>query len=173
MESWWRTLLLEQQRAGFQDVAGASASVVLPISDRLLTQLVSERVPAQWVSDIEVHATDGDQFVVRGRFSRISFLPSVRVRVLIHQQPQLPASPMFVLRLVPEGIAAIGTPFLSLVARLPSGISLAGDLVTIDLPALLRGSAAASALDYLTRLRVRTDTGRTVIELEGRLPSRP
>jgi hypothetical protein len=173
MAPWWRTLLLEQQRAGFKDVAGASASVVLPISDQLLTQLASERVPSKWITDLEVHAVPGDQFVVRARLPQLSFLPSVRVRVFVHRQPQFPASPVLVLQLVPEGIAALGAPFLPLVARLPPGISLEGELMTIDLPVLLGASAAARGLDFLTSLRVRTETGRTLIEIDARLPSGP
>jgi len=170
MAPWWRTLLLEQQRAGFRDVAGASASVVLPISDQLLTQLASERVPSKWVSDLEIHAVAGDQFVVRGRLPQLLFLPPVRVRVLIDRQPQFPESPVLVLRLIPEGFAALGTAFLPLLARLPPGISLEGQLMTIDVPVLLRASDASRALDFLTSLRVRTEDGRTLIEIDARLP---
>src|SRR4051812_10320935 len=103
MEPWWRTLLREQQRAGFADIAGASASVVLPISDRLLTQLAAERMPPNWVSEITVHAEPGEQFSVRVRLAKLSFLPSIRVRLRIHRQPAFPAAPVLVLRLVTEG----------------------------------------------------------------------
>jgi hypothetical protein len=42
--------------------------------------------------------------------------------------------------------------------------------MTIDLPVLLRASDASRALDFLTSLRVRTEEGRTLIEIDARLP---
>jgi hypothetical protein len=40
--------------------------------------------------------------------------------------------------------------------------------MTVDLRALL--TASSRALDFLTALRVRTEAGRTLLEIDARLP---
>ena len=47
MTDEWLRLFLEQQAGGFPDFRGARASLTLPVSDRLLSRLVMQRLPAE------------------------------------------------------------------------------------------------------------------------------
>lgn len=170
MEAWWATLLREQRSAGFPDVAGAHASVTLPVSDRLITRLVSERLPAAPISRFDLAAEAGSQVVVRARLARLSFVPPIRVRLFIERQPDLPESPVVVLRIASEGIAALASIALGVVKVLPPGVLLEGNLIHVNVATLLASYGAAEAFSYLTRLRVTTEHGLVVVEAQARLP---
>jgi hypothetical protein len=171
MPSWLLTLLREQQAAGFPDIAGANGFVILPVSDRLLSRVIAARLPPSVpVSDLEIRADEGNQLVVRARLTRAAFLPPVKVRLVIEKQPQLPASPILVLRLVSEGLAALAGTVLKFVEVLPRGIRLDGDKLSIDLAVLAEQYGAADALAYLTDLEIATSAGRVVLTARAAVP---
>jgi hypothetical protein len=168
IEPWWLPLLREQQSTNFADLAGASASFTIPVSDRLLNRVVADRLPrASPVSELQLRADDGNQLTASVKLGRLSFLPAVRVRFVIEQQPDLPASPVLVLRMVLEGMAALASPALPFLKSLPPGVRLEQDRLHVNLATLLAQYGAADALGFLTALEVTTTAGRVIVS--GRL----
>ena len=110
-EPWWLTLLREQQSAHFADLAGAHASFTVPVSDRLLNRMIADRLRrSSPIRELELRAEDGNRVTVSVRLARLAFLPPVHVRFAIERQPDLPASPVLVWRMVLEGVAALAGP---------------------------------------------------------------
>jgi hypothetical protein len=83
MTPWWLDLLKDQERSGFADVRGARASIRIPVSDRILTRIISERLPPKsTIREIELEAGDGNECKVRVRL-RPAFLPTIDARLVI------------------------------------------------------------------------------------------
>ena len=168
IEPWWLTLLREQQTTNFTDLGGAHASFTIPVSDRLVSRVIAERLPpSSPVSELQLHAENGNQMVVSVKLGRLAFLPPVRIRLTIERQPDLPASPILVLRMVLEGVAALAGPALRFLERLPPGVRLEHDRLHVDLATLLQHYGAASALSFVTALELTTAAGRVIVS--GRL----
>jgi hypothetical protein len=165
-EPWWLALLREQQATHFADLAGAHASFTVPVSDRLLNRIIADRLrPSSPIRELELRAEDGNQVTVSVKLARLAFLPAVRLRFAIERQPDLPASPVLVLRI--EGIAARAGPVLHFLDVLPPGVRLEKNRVHVDLATLLAQHGAADGLAYLAALEVTTAAGRVVVS--GRL----
>jgi hypothetical protein len=163
-EPLWVSLLREQRAAQFADIAGAHASVTLPIDDRLLTRLAASRLPASLpIKDLDLHAVAGNEIVVRLRLSRVSFLPPLAIRVAIERQPILPASPVLVLRIISDGLSALAGTALRFLDTLPAGLRLEDNLLHVDLAALLARYEAGQLLPYLTALELTTAEGRIIV----------
>ena len=172
-EPWWVALLREQASGGFPDMAGAEAAVTLPISDRLISRLIAQRLPPSApIRELEVRAHQGDQISVRMRLSKSAFLPPVQIRLAIEQQPQLPAAPTLVIGIVSQGLASLALNALKFVDVLPPGISFDGQRFVVDLRTLLDRYGTGWVLAYLTDLKITTADGRIVVRAEGELPGR-
>ena len=172
IEPWWLTLLREQQSVNFADLFGAHASFTIPVTDRLLSRIIADRLPrSSPVSEIQLYAEDGNQMVVSVRLWRLAFLPAIRVRLTIERQPDLPASPTLVLRMALEGVAALAGPALRFLEWLPPGVRLEKDRLHVDLATLLQRHGAAAALSFITALELTTAAGRVIVS--GRLAIPP
>lgn len=164
MEPWWASLLREQQAMDFADLAGATASLTLPLSDRFVSRLITSHLPASSpVRELEVCAEGGNQVVLRVRVARLSFIPRVRVKLLIEQQPVLPSSPVIVFRIVSEGLAALAGTALRFLKVLPPGVHLDGDMLQVNIAQLLANYGLADVVAYLTHLEVTTAERRIVL----------
>jgi hypothetical protein len=173
LEPWWLTLLRQQQSDNFRDLAGAEASATIPISDRLITRAIVQRLsPSAPVRDLEVRAHAGDQITVRVRLSKPALLPPVQLRLAIEQQPDLPTSAIFVLGIVSQGLASLAVNALKFVDVLPPGVRFDGRRFIIDLRTLLERHGTGWALDYLTDLKVGAVDGSLVVRARGVLPGR-
>jgi hypothetical protein len=173
LEPWWVTLLREQQSGDFPDLAGAEAFAIIPISDRLITRAIVERLPPSVpIRDLEVRAHAGDQFTVRVRLTAPAILPSVQLRLAIEQQPDLPRSPILVLGVVSQGLAGLAVSALKFIDVLPPGVRFDGRRVVVDLATILERYGTAEALTFLTDLSVTTVDGRFVVRARGEVPGR-
>jgi hypothetical protein len=162
--------VLRQQRAGrFRDLAGASATVTVPVSDRLVTQLVVDTLPPGGaVRDLDLRAHASNRFAARVRLTRPAFLPSIAINALIERQPQLPASPVIVFRVsMAGGLMAFAGPAMRFLGALPPGIHLDGERLEVDLGVLLNQYGAREALDYVHDLQLTTEEGRFVVSLRA------
>lgn len=169
-EPVWRQLLLDQQAANFSDVAGAHASFVLPLSDALVSRLIAQQATPDWpITVVEVQAQAANQFVVAVRLKRPSFLPQFRVRFVIERQPVLPSSPVMGLRLIPDGLIALATPFLKSVKNLPPGVAFDGSRLDLDLWILLDRFPVRDVLRYVTDLAVTTEERQFIVSVRAAL----
>ncbi len=163
-------LLREQEASGFRDVAGARASVTLPVSDRLVSRLVSHSLPPSApIADIALHAQNADRFSARVRLTRPALMPPITVNLAIEQQPSLPSNPVFVLRLLSTGLLSFAGAAARFFNVLPPGIRMEGDLIYVDIRTLLEQRGLAEHLRYLNQLEVATEEGRFLVSLSGAL----
>jgi hypothetical protein len=173
-EPWWRTLLREQQGSGFRDVAGADAAMVLPVSDRLITAVVSSLLPASLpVRRLTITAEADDRFTVRVKLAAPALIPPITVRFAIVQQPQLPSPAELVCAPVSGGVGTLLDPLIRLFATLPPFIRWSGNQLRIDLQALAAHQGAAEYMRYVRELTLGTQPGRFVLTVRVTLPSGP
>ena len=160
--------IFEQLRASrFADLAGARVSASIPVSERLLNELVASAIPPSVpVRDVTIQPRRGDRFSVRARLARVDFLPPINITVAIERQPELPDSPL-VLRLTAFPGLIIGAAF-PIASKLPPGIRMDKDRVLVDLKTLAESQGYADLLTLVEKVRLTTDEGRLIVELEAR-----
>jgi hypothetical protein len=163
-------LFRRQQASGFEDVRGAEASVTLPVSERLLNEAIAESLPASApVRELHVKPQAGDRFAVSARIGSSSWLPAINLGVVIDRQPDLPSSPVLVLRLETSGLSALAGAALRFLNSLPPGIRVEADRIFVDVAKLLDARGLRRYLAYVNELRVNTVDGAVVIFIRGRL----
>jgi len=75
---------------GFSDITGTDLSITLPVSKRLLNELVAAATPPSApVRDLDLTPLDNDRFLLRGRIGSSALLPALRLNLEIDQQPVL------------------------------------------------------------------------------------
>jgi len=165
-------LIFNRLRAsGFAGLEGAEAAVVLPISDRLLTEVIRTAFPAvSQLREFEVKAAAGNLITVWIRLGSPAFLPGFRIRLQVESQPQLPSTPVLVLRLLSRGLAALAGPAASFLDALPKGIALDGDRLSVNVAVLLERYGATDAIRYLRVAQLATGDGLVLVTLRAALP---
>jgi hypothetical protein len=163
-------LFRRQQAAGFEDLRGAEASLVLPVSERLLNEAIASSLPpSAAVHELHVKPQAGDRFAVRARVGSLSWLPTINLGVAIDRQPDLPSSPVLVLKLETSGLSALAGVALRFLNALPPGIRMEADRIFVDIAKLLDARGLGRYLAYVNELRVNTVDGAVVIFIRGRL----
>lgn len=172
MFAGWQTIVDELRTSQFVDVDGAEVACVLPISDRLISRLVRQRLPAQSpIRDMEIQADGNDDLTVRFRLNRPALLPPFRLRCRIVGQPDVPRSGVLTLRLQSQGLAALAGPLTRVLGLLPPWVQVDGDRVSIAVDRLLRAVGAPDLIPYLTVLELHTVPQRIVLTMRGGLPA--
>ena len=171
MNPWWLTLLREQQREGFADLAGTRASITMPISDRLVSRTIAQHIsPRVPIREFDLTAHDSAVIAIRVRLTKPTFAPPIRLRLAIEQQPVLPSSPTLVLGVQSKGIVTLVASALKFVDLLPPGVHFDGRRFTLDLAAILERQQAAHVLAYFSSLNLTTAAGQLVVHAELALP---
>jgi hypothetical protein len=162
-------LVLSRLRAsGFFDLRGAHADVTLPISDRLLNDLIAGALPASApVRDLQLTSKPGNRIAVRFKVAAASFLPAMKVGLVIEGQPELPASPILVLKLEMGGLLALAGPATRFLSALPAGIRIVEDRIYVNLATLLAERGLADLLEYAEQVRVTTVDGAVVVDVRA------
>ena len=170
MKPWWATLLRQQRAEQFEAISGTSASVVLPISDELMSDLISKRLPSA-VRELEVKALAANHLSIAVRLRSPAWLPKINLKVGIHQQPHFPDTPVLVLRFLSHAtLASLVGPASRFFGTLPSWIQLEGDLVRVDFAELARDYDATDLLTYVRELKITTRKGAAVLTVDARIP---
>jgi hypothetical protein len=164
-------LFERQQRDGFPDVSGAEIAATIPISDRLINELIARFLPSGGkIREVQVQAEEGNRVTARVRLSASSFLPAIPVTLAIEDQPQLPEQPLLGLRLSQaSGFVAIAASALPSMVTLPPGISMDGDRIRLDVRRLLAERQMEKVLEYLTDLRVTSRAGAIVLDIRAKI----
>jgi hypothetical protein len=162
-------LLQRQQRDGFPDLAGTEIAATIPISDRLINELIASSLPSGGkVREILVQAEEGNRVTARVRLSASNLLPAIPVTLAIEDQPTLPERPQLGLRLSQaSGFVAMAASALPSMVTLPPGISLEGDRIRLDIRKLLAERHLEELLEHLTHLRVNTRAGAIILEVRA------
>jgi hypothetical protein len=154
-------LLLNLRDAGFRDLAGTRISGSIPVSERLLNQLVAATMPKNLpVREVTVRPEPGNRFSLRIS-PRAAFLPQLTVKLEIEKQAQFPTSPEIVLRMATMGglLGLAGAAF-PIASMLPPGVRLEGERIVVDLRELARREGVADMLELVRELDISTDEGR-------------
>jgi hypothetical protein len=163
-------LFRRQQASGFEDLRGAEASVTLPVSERLLNEIIAESVPRSApVRELHVKPQAGDRFAVRARIRSSPLLPAINLILSIDRQPELPASPVLILRMETSGLLSFAGPALRFLDALPQGVRVERDRIHVDLAQLLAARHLDSYLAYVKELRVNAVDGAVLLSIRGRL----
>lgn len=166
LDGLWRRQLAD----GFPDLRGAEAALTLPISERLLNDVLVEILPSSIpVSDLHITPEPDDRFAVRFRLGSSMLVPRVKITLAIDRQPDLPALPIIVLRLETTGLMTLAGPVLRLLNALPAGITVKDDRIHVDVRALAERHPLGAYFDYLDELRVNTVSGAVVLTVRGRV----
>jgi hypothetical protein len=168
MDPRLETLLNRLRATGFSDLRGAHADVTLPISDRLLNELIAGSLPASApVRDVQLTSKPGNRISVRFKVAAASFLPSMKVSLVIEGQPELPASPILVLKLDMGGLLALAGPATRFLTALPAGLHFVDDRLYVNLATLLAERGLGELLEYAEQVRVTTAEGAVVVHVRA------
>ena len=164
-------LLRRQAASGFEDLRGAEAAVTLPVSDRLLNEIITETLPASTkVKDVQVRAAGGQPVrgarEDRGRTvsacrstSRSRSIDSLSCR---HRRSSCSGSRWGACCRSPVRRSGSSTRF-----RRASGSRTIG--CYIDLAQLLAARGLSGFLDHLEQLNVQHRRGTTILSLRARI----
>jgi hypothetical protein len=155
------TLLVNLRDRKFRDLAGARVSGSIPISERLLNEIVAATMPKNLpVRDVSVRPEQGNRFSVRIS-PKAAFLPQLTVKLEIEKQPQFPTSPELVLRMATMGglLGLAGAAF-PIASMLPPGVRLEGERIILDLRALAHREGVVDLLELVRELEITTEEGR-------------
>ena len=174
-EPSWVRILEELRASRFRDLAGARVTATLPFSEPLLNNVIAASLPRfGTIREMTVRPQPHDRVGVRVKLARPEFLPPISATLVIERQPELPQAPFLVFRITGlPGLLALAGPFLSLGSKLPPEVRVEGDLLTVDLAALLGRHGYGEWLGYLERLRVTSEAGRLVVDFAARSDERP
>ena len=157
-----------------RELTGATLSGEIPVTAALINRFIAgwlaRDARAGKLAAVVVEPLDQDRLSVHVRL-RSNLLPPLRLELQIAAQPQIPASPVLVVRWSLAGglgpLARLAGPALAVFDVLPPAVRVDGDLIGIDLNELLRAQKAEWLLTYVRTLHVRTETGRVVIQLSA------
>jgi hypothetical protein len=167
------TRVLERLRAsGFRDLAGARVTASLPVSEPLLNDIIADMLPRGGaVRSVRVEPQEQDRLALRVKLTKPDFLPPLSATLAIERQPVLPQAPQLVFRVLGlPGLLRLAGSFLSVGTLLPPGVDLRGDLLVVDLAALLAQHGAGDLLGYVERVQLRSDRGRLILEVASAVP---
>ena len=148
-----------------KELSGATVDVDLPLTTALINRKIAEYLARTdgKVSAAVVEPRPGNILIVHVRLQS-SLVPPLPLHLEIAGQPEWPASPVLVLRWSLAGglgvLARAASPVLSMFSVLPPGVRVDGDLIGIDIAAILRSRGADWLIPLVQRLRLQTsETG--------------
>jgi hypothetical protein len=161
--------ILERLRASrMADLAGSRASAIVPVSERLLNEIVAAALPpSAAVQDVTVQPRAGNRLRVSARLTRAAFLPPISLTLEIERQPELPDGPLVLRVMSLPGLLALAGAAFSLTSVLPPGLRLEDQRLLVDVRSLLERHGLGEALAYLESLKVTTEEGRLIVEVAG------
>jgi hypothetical protein len=159
--------LLQRLRAsGFRDLAGARVTAAVPISEGLLNDVLAASLPPNApVRGVSIRPEAGNHFSVR-IVPKMALLPAISLRLTVERQPELPSSPVLVLRMVTLG-GLFGLAGGAIAGLLPPGVTLDAERILVDLHTIAAQRGAAEVFQHLTALQVETLPGRVVLRVDA------
>jgi hypothetical protein len=153
---------------GFSDIAGARVFAMVPIAESLLNQVIKETMPRDLpVRNVSVRPEEGNILSVR-LTPRAMLIPAITLKLFIERQPEIPTSPVLVMRLATmPGILGLAGAALPLERMLPPGVRMQGEVIMVDLHAMARQHGFDQFFQHLRQLRVTTDNGRVLLTVEA------
>ena len=152
------------------DIAGAYVAGQLPLTDSAVNRLIAKRLWSHpHIASVQVASQDQDVAFVRIEL-RSRVVPPVNIVVRIERQPSLPGDPTIVLRWsMPAAgpLAMLAGPVLGFLKKMPEGVRIDRDLITVDLRTLLRARGLEEVLGLVRRVALHTRPGVFVLQFEA------
>lgn len=161
-------ILQHLQQTGFNEISGARLFATVPIAESLLNAIIRDTMPRNLpVREVSIRPEDGNRLSVR-LTPRAMLVPSVTLKLNIERQPDIPTSPVLILRLATmPGLLGLAGAALPLDQVLPPGIRLQGETILVQLDELLRHHGLEGIFAHLRQFRVTTDAGRLLLTIEA------
>ena len=123
--------------------------------------------PTVPVREVAVSLEDGDRLSVRV-VAKAMFVPALTLKLVIEKQPEIPTSPVLVLRLATmPGLLGLAGAAFPLDQVLPPGIRMQGETILVDLRDMAREHGFEALLAHVREVRVTTERGRLLIGLDA------
>lgn len=165
MDHWMEQLITGLREGQAADVAGSRGVIDVCLSERLLNQAIAERLPPGGAVKSVGLQIEAGRARVTVRMARPRFLPPITLPVTVDREPDLPASPLLVLRVaMPAGMGMLVGLGANLFNALPPGLKLDGEHLIVDLARLLREQHLEWILGYLRNLLITFEPGRVRIQ---------
>lgn len=155
--------MMSLQQFPFGELAGTQAVATIPVSDRLINELIARDIPPGGaVRQVEIEALGANR--VKARITlRAGFMPSLNISAEVDQQPSLPGSPVLGLRLSGlGGLMGMAGAAAGLANVLPPGVRMEGDRVLVNVHTLMRERGLAALIPHIEEIFVTTEPGRVV-----------
>ncbi|MDQ3419781.1 MAG: hypothetical protein M3541_13555 [Acidobacteriota bacterium] len=161
-------ILTTLQSNEFRDITGARMVADVPVSARLINEVVAAAIPPNVpVREVVIRPEANDQFSVR-IMPRATFLPALTLRLAIERQPDFPSFPVLVMRMkTMGGLFGFASAALPIATMLPPGVRLEGERILVDLAALAAQRGFAGHLQYVRRLAIHSEDGRMIVHVEA------
>ena len=156
-----------------RELAGGHVAGEIPLTADLINRVIAGRLSASRapISSVTIEPGEDGAFSARVRLS-VPLVPPFTIQAALAEQPRFPDSPVLVLRWSVAGLGPFGTlagAAVALLGKLPPGIRVDGDRVSIDLADVLRAQGGEDVLPLLRELRVSTGEGRVVVRFDARV----
>lgn len=152
-------------------MAGTQVSATIPISERLLNEIITAQLPASApVKEVQVQARAANTFVVRVRLARASFLPPITLTLTVIRQPVFPDDPELILQVAGGGLISLAGTAIGGLNIFPPGVRMEGDRVRVNVRTLLLQRDLGALLPFLQDLTVTTEERRVIVGLRAAVP---
>ena len=143
-------------------------TAVVPVAEALVNAVVASTMPPNLpVREVSLRPEPGNRISVR-LMPKSGFLPHLTLKLDIERQPELPTSPVLVLRMATmPGLLGLAGAALPLASMMPPGVRLQGERIFVDLAAMAAQHGFAEYLAFARELRVTTEAGRFIVHLDA------
>ena len=163
--------ILQQLRASrLADLKGTHVSVRVPISERLLNDVLAAVIPETApVRFVQLHPGGGNRIAVRVKLARPDFLPPITVTADIVEQPAWPDGPLVLRMLSLPGLISMAGAALPVASRLPPGVRLQDQRVLIDLPVIMEAQGLGEWAPFVESVTVQSEEGRLILDVTAKV----
>jgi hypothetical protein len=163
--------VLEELRASrFTELKGTRLSASIPISERLLNDIVAAFLPPSApLRTVTLQPKQANRLRVSAKLARPEFLPPISLTLEIEQQPQMPDSPLVLRVLSLPGLVSLAGAAFSVATWLPPGVRFEDQRVFVDVRLLLERFGYGAIVPFLETVRVVSEEGRLVFDASVRV----
>ena len=163
--------VLEGLRASrVAELKGARVFAAVPLSERLLNDLLTAALPASLVvRDVTVHPKADNRILVRGRLTQAAFLPPLSLTMEIEQQPELPDGPLVLRVLSLPGLVSLAGAALPIASMLPPGVRFEQQRILVNVRILLERAGLSEVVPLIETLKIKSEEGRLVADVGVRV----
>jgi hypothetical protein len=158
-----------------RDFAGGTVSGEIPLSNDVVNRAIATHLQRSGgpVAAARVEAIGDDRFTAEVLVRAPVPVPPLRIQASIEQQPQFPQPALLGMRWTMPALgplAMFAGPALSFLKKLPPGMHVEGDRLTVDVADILRSRGLGDVLRYISTARIHTRAGAFVLRFELRVP---